>query len=133
AAATSAFLLGAAVVIVGDLNEERLAQARSFGCETINVAEGEPVEQVQQILGHEWSAIGQPLVDAAVDAVGFEARGHGKDAQTEMPATVLNALMDLTRAGGAIGIPGLYVTGDPGGVDEAAKVGSLSLRLGPGW
>src|SRR5690349_23056259 len=38
AAATSAFLLGAAVVIVGDLNEDRLAQARSFGCETINVA-----------------------------------------------------------------------------------------------
>src|SRR6188474_3078319 len=33
AAATSAFLLGAAVVIVGDLNPERLAQARSFGCE----------------------------------------------------------------------------------------------------
>jgi glutathione-independent formaldehyde dehydrogenase len=50
-----------------------------------------------------------------------------------MPATVLNSLMALTRAGGAIGIPGLYVTGDPGGVDEAAKVGSLSLRLGLGW
>jgi len=50
-----------------------------------------------------------------------------------MPATVLNALMTLTRAGGAIGVPGLYVTGDPGGVDEAAKVGSLSLRLGLGW
>jgi glutathione-independent formaldehyde dehydrogenase len=133
AAATSAFLLGAAVVIVGDLNEDRLAQARSFGCETVNVAQGDPVEQVQQILGSEWSAIGQPLVDAAVDAVGFEAHGHGKDAQTEQPATVLNSLMDLTRAGGAIGIPGLYVTGDPGGVDEAAKVGSLSLRLGLGW
>src|SRR2546421_3648064 len=122
AAATSAFLLGAAVVIVGDLNEDRLAQARSFGCETVNVAEGDPVEQVQHILGHDWSAIGQPLVDAAVDAVGFEARGHGQDAQTEKPATVLNALMDLTRAGGAIGIPGLYVTGDPGGVDDAARV-----------
>ncbi|MFD0517290.1 hypothetical protein [Paractinoplanes durhamensis] len=50
-----------------------------------------------------------------------------------MPATVLNSLMEITRAGGAIGIPGLYVTGDPGGVDEAAKVGSLSLRLGLGW
>jgi len=24
-----------------------------------------------------------------------------------MPATVLNSLMDLTRAGGALGIPGL--------------------------
>ena len=133
AAATSAYLLGAAVVIVGDLNEERLAQARSFGCETVNVAEGDPVEQVQQILGHDAPAIGEPLVDAAVDAVGFEARGHGQNAQTEMPATVLNSLMTMTRAGGAIGIPGLYVTGDPGGVDDSAKVGSLSLRLGLGW
>src|SRR4051812_47419985 len=71
AAATSAFLLGAAVVIVGDLNEDRLAQARSFGCETVNVARGDPVEQVQQILGPDAPAIGQPLVDSAVDAVGF--------------------------------------------------------------
>src|SRR3954449_2351540 len=133
AAAASAFLLGAAVVIVGDLNDERLAQARSFGCETVNVSEGDPVEQVQQILGRAAPAIGQPLVDSAVDAVGFEARGHGQNAQTEMPATVLNSLMDLTRAGGAIGVPGLYVTGDPGGVDDAAKEGSLSLRLGLGW
>jgi len=133
AAATSAFLLGAAVVIVGDLNEQRLEQARSFGCETVNVAQADPAEQVQQILGPSAPAIGQPLVDAAVDAVGFEARGHGADSETEMPATVLNSLMDLTRAGGAIGVPGLYVTGDPGGVDEAAKVGSLSIRLGLGW
>jgi len=133
AAATSAFLLGAAVVIVGDLNQERLAQARSFGCETVDVSEGDPAEQVQQILGRDAPAVGQPLVDAAVDAVGFEARGHGANAGTEMPATVLNSLMDLTRAGGGIGIPGLYVTGDPGGVDDAAKHGSLSIRLGLGW
>src|SRR4051794_8173838 len=36
AAAASAQLLGAAVVIVGDLNKERLEQARSFGCETVD-------------------------------------------------------------------------------------------------
>nr|WP_221374220.1 formaldehyde dehydrogenase, glutathione-independent [Actinoplanes polyasparticus] len=133
AAATSAWLLGAAVVIVGDLNEERLAQARSFGCETVDVAQGDPVEQISRILGNDAAAIGEPLVDSAVDAVGFEARGHGENAGVEQPATVLNSLMQLTRAGGAIGVPGLYVTGDPGGVDEAAKVGSLSLRLGLGW
>jgi glutathione-independent formaldehyde dehydrogenase len=46
---------------------------------------------------------------------------------------VLNSLMELTAAGGALGIPGLYVTGDPGAVDEAAKVGSLSISLGTGW
>ena len=50
-----------------------------------------------------------------------------------MPATVLNSLMDLTRAGGALGIPGLYVTGDPGAKDEAAQQGSLSIRIGLGW
>ena len=41
--------------------------------------------------------------------------------------------MDVTRAGGALGIPGLYVTGDPGAQDDAAKQGSLSIRIGLGW
>jgi glutathione-independent formaldehyde dehydrogenase len=72
-------------------------------------------------------------VDCGVDAVGFEARGHGEHADEEAPATVLNSLMDITRAGGALGIPGLYVTGDPGAKDEAAKHGSLSIRIGLGW
>jgi glutathione-independent formaldehyde dehydrogenase len=126
AAAASAHLLGAAAVIVGDLNEERLAQARSFGCETVDLRRGDPQDQIEQILG-------VPEVDCAVDAVGFEARGHGQAAGEERPATVLNSLMTITAAGGALGIPGLYVTGDPGGVDEAAKVGSLSIRLGLGW
>ncbi|WP_194396374.1 formaldehyde dehydrogenase, glutathione-independent [Microbacterium atlanticum] len=126
AAAVGAQLLGAAVVIVGDLNADRLARARSFGCETVDVSKGDPKDQIEQILG-------VPEVDSGVDAVGFEARGHGTDASHEAPATVLNSLMDLTAAGGALGIPGLYVTGDPGGIDEAAKVGSLSLRLGLGW
>lgn len=37
AAAASCHLLGAACVIVGDMIPERLAQARSFGCETSSV------------------------------------------------------------------------------------------------
>ncbi len=126
AAAVSAQLLGAAVVIVGDLNAERLAQARRIGCETVDVSKGDPKDQIEQI-------VGVPEVDCAVDAVGFEARGHGSEASHEAPATVLNSIMDVTAAGGALGIPGLYVTGDPGAADDAAKVGSLSLRLGLGW
>ena len=126
AAAHSAQLLGAAVVIVGDLIPERLKQAKSFGCEPIDVTKGDPKDQIEQILG-------VPEVDAAVDAVGFEARGHGKDAEHEAPATVLNSIMDITRAGGKLGIPGLYVTGDPGAADDAAKEGSLSIRIGLGW
>ena len=74
-----------------------------------------------------------PEVDCGVDCVGFEAKGHGKEAGVERPATVLNSLMEVTRAGGALGIPGLYVTGDPGGVDANAKIGNLGIRIGLGW
>ena len=124
AAASSAMLLGAAAVIVGDMNADRLAQARTFGCETIDLSVGEIADQIEQMLGVR-------EVDCGVDAVGFEAKGHHGGG--EAPATVLNSLMDITAAGGAMGIPGLYVTGDPGGVDAAAKTGSLSLSLGTGW
>ncbi|GAA4889123.1 formaldehyde dehydrogenase, glutathione-independent [Streptomonospora salina] len=126
AAAASALLLGAAVVIVADLNTQRLEQARAIGCETVDVSRQDPRDRIEELLG-------VPEVDAGVDAVGFEARGHGADAAREYPATVLNTLMDVTGAGGALGIPGLYVTGDPGAPDEAAKEGSLSLRFGLGW
>src|SRR3954467_14976045 len=127
ACAASCHLLGAAVVIVGDLIPERLAQARSFGCETIDLRKDATLaQQIEQI-------VGVPEVDAAVDCVGFEAHGQGKDAKVERPATVLNSIMEVTRAGGSLGIPGLYVTGDPGGVDDNAKIGMLGIRIGLGW
>lgn len=127
AAAYSAQLLGAAAVIVGDLVPDRLAQAREFGCETVDLRLDAPLgEQIEDVLG-------VPVVDAAVDAVGFEARGHGPGSAQEAPATVLNSIMAVTKAGGRLGVPGLYVTGDPGGVDNAAKMGSLSVRVGLGW
>src|SRR5229473_2709134 len=65
AAASAAFLLGAACVIVGDMIPERLAQAKSFGCETIDLRkEASPGDQIAAILG-------VPEVDSAVDCVGF--------------------------------------------------------------
>ena len=127
AAAASAQLLGAAVVIVGDMNKARLAHARSFGCETVDLNEDANLaDQIAQILG-------VPEVDCAIDCVGFEASGHGAQAKTEVPAAVLNSLMEIARAGGSIGIPGLYVTADPGAHDQAAKTGNLSIRFGLGW
>jgi glutathione-independent formaldehyde dehydrogenase len=128
AAAASARLLGAAVVIVGDVNPVRLEHARKVGFETADLSQDVSLgDQIAQLLGTN-------EVDCAVDAVGFEARGHGHEgARHEAPATVLNSLMEITRAAGKIGIPGLYVTDDPGGVDKAAQMGSLSIRLGLGW
>ena len=128
AAAASARLLGAAVVIVGDVNPVRLEHARKVGFETVDLSQDVSLaDQIAAILG-------TPEVDSAIDAVCFEARGHGHaGSQGEAPATVLNSLMEITRAAGKIGIPGLYVTDDPGGVDKAAKSGALSLRFGLGW
>ncbi|HFX0560799.1 TPA: formaldehyde dehydrogenase, glutathione-independent [Pseudomonas aeruginosa] len=128
AAAASARLLGAAVVIVGDVNPTRLAHAKKQGFEIADLSKDTPLhEQIAALLG-------EPEVDCAVDAVGFEARGHGHSgSQQEAPATVLNSLMGITRVAGKIGIPGLYVTEDPGAEDAAAKHGALSIRFGLGW
>jgi glutathione-independent formaldehyde dehydrogenase len=127
ASAASCHLLGAAAVLVGDMIPERLTQAASFGCVPIDLTKDASLsDQIAEVLG-------TPEVDSAVDCVGFEARGHGANAAVEEPATVLNSVMSVTRAGGAIGIPGLYVTEDPGGVDDSAKIGMLSIRIGLGW
>ena len=69
AAATSALLLGAAVVIVGDLKEDRLAKAPASGARP-STSKGDPKDQIEQMLG-------EPEVDCGVDAVGFEAGGRG--------------------------------------------------------
>src|SRR5579864_6238863 len=77
ACAASCHLLGAAVVIVGDMIPARLTQARRFGCEVVDLRKDATLaQQVEQILG-------EPVVDAAVDCVGFEAHGHGKEANGE--------------------------------------------------
>ncbi len=124
AAAASARILGAAVVMIGDFNKERLAHAAKVGFEPVDLSASDRLgDMIAQITG-------TPEVDAAIDAVGFEARGHSGG---EQPAIVLNQMMEITRAAGSIGIPGLYVTEDPGAVDAAAKQGSLSMRFGLGW
>src|SRR5438445_6059815 len=71
ACAAACHLLGAAVVIVGDLIPERLAQARSFGCETVDLKKDATLaQQIENI-------VGVPEVDGAGGCVGFAASGHG--------------------------------------------------------
>lgn len=124
AAAASARILGAAVVMIGDFNKERLDHAAKVGFTPVDLSKGDNLpEMIAEITG-------SPEVDAAIDAVGFEARGHSGG---EQPAIVLNQMMEITRVAGGIGIPGLYVTEDPGAVDDAAKSGNLSMRFGLGW
>jgi glutathione-independent formaldehyde dehydrogenase len=125
-AAASAQILGAAVIIIGDRIPERLAHAKKMGFETVDIAKHDKLgEQIAEILG-------EPVVDAVVDAVGFEATQHGTRDEPD-PASVLNQLMDITFVAGGVGIPGLYVVEDPGAPNEDAKKGMLKVRIGKGW
>src|ERR1700681_3577518 len=105
-----------------------LAPAKKVGFEPIDLTKHDRLgELVDDVLG-------VPEVDCAIDCVGFEAKAQEEDGKViKAPAVVLNSLMEITRAAGAIGIPGLYVTDDPGAKEQAAKHGNLSLRLGLGW
>src|SRR5580658_2819453 len=126
AAAASAYILGAAVVIVGDSKKERLEHAKRMGYETIDITQHSSLaDQIAEI-------VGEPVVDAAIDAVGFEASGHGTKDEPA-PASVLNELMNVTFVAGGVGIPGLYVVEDPGAKSEDSKKGVLKIRFGKGW
>jgi len=112
---------------VGDLKPERLVRAQELGCETIVLSKNTNLgEQVEKILG-------TPYVDSFVDCVGFEAYRPDQTAVVEQPAIVLNTAMAMVKAGGSIGIPGLYVTSDPGAKEQKAREGILGLEFGLGW
>ena len=109
------------------MNDERLKHAKSVDFEPIDVKKSDKLEELIE------SVVGVPEADASVDAVGFEARGYGAPHAAEALATVLNSFMAITRPACGIGIPGLYVTEDPGAKHEAAQQGNLRMRLGLGW
>jgi hypothetical protein len=61
------------------------------------------------------NVLGKPEVDCGIDCAGFEGQEWRPGGQiVKAPAAVLNSLMEITRPPGSIGIPGLYVTEDPG-------------------
>lgn len=120
-AAYSALIRGAAKVFVVDRVPERLQKAAEIGAIPVNFQEGSPVGQIKEQLGGEGA-------DKGVDAVGYQAQAQ--QGEREEPALVLNSLIDTVRATGMIGVPGLYVPADPGGVDEQAAHGNLQVAIG---
>lgn len=127
ACAVSCQLIGAAVVIVGDRNRERLKLARNMGCETVDIASDAPLpDQVEAI-------VGEPEVDCAVDCVGFEAHGMGSDVDRENPAGMLNAMFEIVRAGGSVGLTGVYLPESPNSPDPKTTNGIFDLKLGAAW
>ena len=127
AAAACARLLGASCIIVGDMNEDRLGLVKNAGYEVADLSKSTPLaDQIEAIYG-------EREVDCGVDAVGFEAHGCGAEVGTEEPEAVLNALMEVVRAGGGMGIPGVYAEGDPKAKTKEAKQGKMLLDYGKAW
>jgi len=126
-AAASARLLGASCIIVGDHNKQRLDLVKKAGYEIADLSKNTPLpDQIEAIFG-------EREVDCGVDCVGFEAHGHGSASAEEDPTAVLNGLFAVVRAGGGMGIPGIYTAGDPEAKTEAVKQGTYNLDFGKAW
>ncbi len=129
-AAYSAKIRGAAEIYVVDRVPSRLELAEEYcDAKPINFEEADPVEQIRDAHGGG--------VDKGVDAVGYQAidpdTDTGDDAYDparENPAVVLNQLIQVVRATGQLGVPGLYVPSDPGAPDEMAAQGRLGIDFG---
>ena len=123
----SCVIRGAAEIYSIDHVQERLDKAAEVGAIPINFDQGDPVQQIKD------RRSGQG-VDKGIDAVGYQAAAAGSSAaggeQEEVPNIVLNQMIEVVNPTGALGIPGLYVPADPGGVDENAKRGALSINFG---
>ena len=126
-AAYSCLLRGAAEVYSVDHVKERLDKAEEIGAIPINYDEADPVQQIRDRRNGNG-------VDKGIDAVGYQATKAGSSAaggeQDEVPNIVLNQVIETVNPTGALGIPGLYVPSDPGGVDDAAKRGALTINFG---
>lgn len=126
-AAAGARLIGASCIIVADSNRERLDLVKNNGCEIVDLTSDTPVpDQIEAILG-------KREVDCGVDCVGLEAHGSGSEANNEHSEAVINTLIEVVRAGGAMGIPGIYTDADPKASTELTKKGQLPVAFGKAW
>lgn len=119
-AARSAFLRGASQVFVVDKEPDRLALAEKIGATAVNFRETSATEAIM-------AATDGFGADCGVDAVGYQAHDHSGQ---EHPEMVLDALVDVVRATGHIGVVGVYMPDDPSASNELAKQGRIAFNYG---
>jgi glutathione-independent formaldehyde dehydrogenase len=116
----SAYLRGAARVFAVDMHTDRLAIARKFGADPVDISAGNPAEQIME------ATVGAG-VDCGIEAVGYQAHDSSGD---EDPPLVLDWLVDSVRATGRLGVIGVYVPSDPGAATEGARDGRIGFDFG---
>jgi glutathione-independent formaldehyde dehydrogenase len=119
-AAYSAMLRGASQVFVVDKEPDRLALAERTGATAIDLGRTDVVSEIMDAT----DGFG---VDCGVECVGYQAHdqsGH------EHPEMVLDALVQVVRATGRIGVVGVYVPEDPAAATDEAKHGRIAFQYG---
>ena len=116
------------MVIVGDMIPERLAQAKSFGCETIDLRKDASLgEQIAQI-------VGVPEVDSAVDCVGLRSarprQGRGRGATRDGAEFADGGDPRGRRASASRAFTSPTI---PAASTRTPKSGTLGIRIGLGW
>ena len=119
-AAHSSYLRGAARVFVVDMNRDRLVLAERFGATPVNIATGDPAEQIVD-------ATGGTSADRGIEAVGYQAHDPAGD---ENPEMVLDSLVRAVKATGGIGVAGVYVPSDPQAASQGAQQGRIGFDYG---
>lgn len=136
----SAQLLGAHEIYIVDHVKSRLEKAKELGAIPINMADGDPVEQIiakrksNKLLvgalrpGEEKLLEG---VHCGIDAIGYQSHSQ-EDFETENHVQAVEYLSKLVLPTGNIGLIGVYLPVDPGETGAAAN-GVYQYPLGELW
>jgi glutathione-independent formaldehyde dehydrogenase len=121
-AAYSAQLRGASKIFVVDKVAGRLQLAEEHaGAIPVDFSQVDPIEFIKDATDGDGT-------DRGIDAVGYQAEAG--DESGEVPALVLNNLVETVKATGRLGVVGLYVPEDPGAPSEEAAEGRLLFEIG---
>jgi glutathione-independent formaldehyde dehydrogenase len=121
-AAYSAHLRGASKIFVVDKVASRLQMIEEHaGAIPVDYSQVDPIEFIKD----QTDGAG---TDKGIDAVGYQAEAG--DESGEVPALVLNNLVQTVKATGRLGVVGLYVPADPGAPTEEAAEGRLLFEIG---
>ncbi len=119
-AAYSAYIKGAAKVMVVDRLPDRLGLAEAIGALPIDDSKASPVEQILELTDGQGA-------DRGCECVGYQAHdpeGH------EQPNLTMNNLVRSVRPTGGIGVIGVFVPEDPKAADRLEQNGQIAFDLG---
>ncbi|WPB72933.1 glutathione-independent formaldehyde dehydrogenase [Archangium violaceum] len=122
-AALSATIKSASKVMVVDSHPDRLALCEKIGAIPIDYSKVDPVERVKELTNGKGA-------DRGCECVGYQA--HDPQGR-EHPNLTMNNLVKAVKFTGGIGVVGVFIPNDPGGLDPLARQGEIVFDWGMLW